>query len=124
MTAVFVIRNFVTDELGRFEATRNSRHDVTGFRTALTNLQSLIEKSPPETQYVMATVYEISLRLGDLVSALENARIGRAEVARRVELVYQALETFDLFSGRDLAIMTPDEIRDIVANPEDVPSED
>lgn len=120
MTGVFVIRNFVMDELGRFEEAIHTRRDIAGFRTALVNLQSIIEKSPPDTQYVMATIFELSLRLGDLVSGLENISVYQEELDRRIQLVYDALESFDLFAHQDLTLMTNEEVAKIVSNPEEV----
>lgn len=118
MTGLFIIKNFVVDELNRFEGSQSAGTDTAAFKTALTNLERIIEKSPPETQYVMATVFELSLRLGDFISGLESPFVGQVEVRRRLELLYQALEAFDIFSGKDLTIMSEDEMADMVANPE------
>lgn len=68
----------------------------------------------------MATVFEVSLRLDDYVAAVES-RAALSDIVPRHDALQDALDSYDLYTGNDLAMMSPDEIRAIVANPEDVP---
>lgn len=120
MTALFVIRNFILEALNNSDEDMSLSQSVSGLKAAQINLNSVIEKSPPEVQYVMATCFGISLRLADLITAVEH-ELGDIETARRHDLLLDALAEFDVFASQDLTILSSDEIRDIVSNPEDVP---
>lgn len=121
MTAVFVIRNFVAEAL--FDASAANIHSrLGGLKAAQGNLNSVIEKSPPEVQYIMAAIFGISLRLGDLVAAIET-HLDPLELTHRHDLLCEALEEFDVYAQQDLELLSADEIKALVENPEDVPDD-
>lgn len=121
MTAVFVVRNFIVEALNQeSNPAIPSGRRLGGLKSAQRNLDAIIEKSPPEVQYIMSTIFGMSLRLGDLITAMERS-VDHLEIELRIELLYRALEDFDIVSGQDLEILSADDLRGIVSNPEDVP---
>ncbi|MEO5494740.1 MAG: hypothetical protein ABIR08_12045 [Sphingomonas sp.] len=121
MTALFFIRNFLAEVTNAVEPTRRGfRQALPHLKAAQKNLDAIVTKSPPEVQYIMATVFEVSLRLDDYVAAVES-RAALSDIVPRHDALQDALDSYDLYTGNDLAMMSPDEIRAIVANPEDVP---
>jgi hypothetical protein len=120
MTAMFVIKNFIAESLNEAgENGNNFRSHLGGLRAAQKNLDVVISKSPPEVQYIMATTFGMSLRLSDFVAAVESDS-SFLEIGRRHDLLCAALEEFEIYAGNDLSILSEDELRSIVTNPEDV----
>ena len=87
-------------------------------RTALRNIESIIEKIPPETPYVMSAVYGISLALGELDALADMDVLDQNHFERRLMDLEDAIEFFDLVAPQDLAIMSDDELAKYVRSPE------
>ena len=112
--AIFTIRKFLMRTLNELEATKSLSRARASFQTALVNFATIIEKSPPDTEFVMNANYEISLALGDLVSVLEGA-CPPEELSDRAERLRQALEHLAMESGPELSFTDHEEIAGFAA---------
>lgn len=117
-TAVFSVRNLIVETLDELTETSDLRLAKGSLKTALRNIESIIEKSPPDTQYVMSAVYSISLALGELDALTDMASIEPKHLERRLQGLEAAIEFFDLIATRDLTILGAEEVAKYVSNPE------
>lgn len=116
-TAVFAVRNVIVATLNELSETNDLCLAKGSFRAALRNLESIIEKSPPDTQYVMSAVYGISLALGELDALTDMAPLEPPHLVRRLQALEIAIEFFDLVATRDLTFMGDEELAKYVSNP-------
>jgi hypothetical protein len=119
-TAVFAVRNMVVATMNELAETNDMRLAKGSLKTALRNIESIIEKSPPETQHVMSAVYGISLALGELDALTDMISLEPKHLERRLEGLETAIEFFDLVASQDLTIMGDEELAKYISNPEDL----
>ena len=102
-TAIFTIRNFLLRSMTELEESDDRNCARVSFGTALANLNSVVEKSPPDTEFVMIANYEISLALGDLVMLLQSKSYPAARLEERTERLRMALENLAVMAGPSLS---------------------
>lgn len=109
-TAVFSVRNLIVEAMNELAESNDLRLAAGSFKTGLSNINSIIEKSPPDTQYVMSAVYGISLALGELVALTDTPGFNAEQLGRRLARLEEAVEFFDLVAHEDLTIMSDEEV--------------
>ncbi|HMJ92762.1 MAG TPA: hypothetical protein VK472_01550 [Allosphingosinicella sp.] len=112
--AIFTIRKFLMRTLNELEATSSVSRARASFQTALTNFSTIIEKSPPDTEFVMNANYEISLALGELVAVLQGS-CAAEELNDRTERLRMALEHLAMESGPSLSFTSQEDIVGYIA---------
>lgn len=118
LTAVFSVRNMIVATLNELAETNDMRLAKGSFKTALRNIESIIEKSPPDTQYVMSAVYGISLALGELDALTDMGPLDAGQLERRLRNLEEAIEFFDIVAPQALAIIGDEELAKYITNPE------
>ena len=115
-TAVFAVRNSVAEAMEELSDSASLKVAVTSFKTALFNIHTIIQKSPPDTQYVMSAVYGLSLSLGEVVALTELDEFSPDQLERRLGRLDDSIEFFDLVAAQDLTILTEEEVQEFAGD--------
>lgn len=131
-TAIHAVRNFIAEAFGGDndeggdESKPLAEIDWNALKSAQAHLHRLIDKSQPESQSLLHIVFDMSLRLDDLVEFLESAGEGQDDAAfaqrltKKVNAVLGALESFDLMSADSLTFLTDEDLKQFEEMPKDV----
>lgn len=97
-TGVFVVRNFIAERINAYDPSRkwSDPRDLLDLETAQRALDRLIEKTRPSGEALLLVLFELSLRLDDLLAAAMRGETDRRVVAGKMDAVAGALEQFDL----------------------------
>ena len=117
-TAIFAIRNFIAEELDRLGDGSDHELDLGALVSAQQHLHRLIEKSQPDSQTLLITIFEVSLRLDDLLSEFEvvspEDRPDPETAQRKLEALVSAIDHFDIVSGSVLDFLDDEDIDEII----------
>jgi hypothetical protein len=113
-TGVFAVRNFIAEQIGLHDGEVAIPPDVSALEVAQRNLHNLIEKSRPTGESLMIALFEMSLRLDDVVSSVRNAShhnvIGTARLSGKVDALVAAIEQFDVISRSSLILLSDEDL--------------
>ncbi|MEQ8694492.1 MAG: hypothetical protein RIC85_04090 [Gammaproteobacteria bacterium] len=129
-TAIHAVRNFIAEAFDDGEDSdvieNPSSVDWNALKSAQAHLHRLIDKSQPVSQSLLHIVFDLSLRLDDLVSHLESDydeeedSIFLQGLAKKANAVLSTLETFELISAHSLTFLTEDDLQAFDKMPKDI----
>lgn len=118
LTGMFAVRNHVMEQINEWsESGLQSRLEP--LRTSQAYVHRLIDKAPGESESLMIAVIEIGLHLDALLGTIDrrltDPGLKKPEelakmITRQVGDVVASLEQFDIITGRELTIMTDEEL--------------
>ena len=118
LTGMFAVRNYVMKQINEWlESGLLSRLEP--LRTAQAYVHRLIDKAPGESESLMIAVIEIGLHLDALLATIDRRSTdpglkSPTELAklitRQADEIATSIEQFDIITGRELTIMTEDEL--------------
>lgn len=125
LTGMFAVRNFIALRLNEWEE-QGHLSDLNPLRTAQDYVRRMIEKAPAESETLMIAVVDVGLRLDALIAAtgeygsgkrynLSNQELFARHIGQRVAELVQALEQFDLISGKALPMLTDADLAEFVS---------
>lgn len=116
-TAIFGIRNFLAEELERVGEGDGHVLDLGALAAAQQHLHRLIEKSQPDSQTLLITIFEVSLRLDDLLSEFEiigeDDRMDPKHAQRKLAALMAAIDHFDIVSESALDFLDDEDVQEI-----------
>lgn len=121
-TAIFSIRNFLAEHLGSEGDEGLSQPDFRALASAQQHLHRLIEKSQPDSQILLMIVFEISLRLDDLLNVAARTFADEATPTERLlkkqDALVEAIGQFDLVASSSLEFLTDEDVEALIRNSE------
>lgn len=118
LTGMFAVRNYVIERINEWSESELPSQ-LEPLRTAQAYVHRLIDKAPGESESLMIAVIQIGLHLDALLATLDRAsmissQMDSAELAKlitqQVEEITASIEQFDIITGRELAIMTEEDL--------------
>lgn len=116
LTGAFAIRNFIGEQINAYDDGNADGVDLQSLKAAQDSLQRLIDKASPNTELLMLSLFEVQLRLTDLLGVLEHNPAplsNRFRLIRKANALLAALRTLDLHLHNQLGFVSLDDFEEL-----------
>lgn len=120
---LFAVCNFVNGRLNDWDRTRNV-YDLARLSAAQSYVTTLIDRSPHENEVLSVSLFDLGLRLENLLFIIggavgegsEEVSITIENVTAAVDELGRSVEVMQLLLDSDVAMISDEELAEIVAN--------